>query len=127
MIIPAYLDIGFAHSLMRMDIFSAVPLFVNVFPEFLGHMMTVLGQTVYDVSLDQKVHSVYPQSNAFSICVEMMYIYIQYKGGARLIVQLYETPTNALICMRRETVEVQCKFNKEICAMRKALFVNKQR
>ena len=73
--IPAYLDIGFAHSLMRMDIFTAVPLFANVFPEFLGHMMTVLGQTVYDVSLDQKVHSVYPQSNAFSICVEMMYIY----------------------------------------------------
>ena len=83
-------------------------------------MMTVLGQTVYDVSHDQKVHSVYPQSNAFSICMEMMYIYIQYKGGARLIVQKYKTPTNAQICMRRETVEVQCKFNKEICAMRKA-------
>ena len=70
--IPAYLDIGFAHSLMRMDIFSAVPLIANVIPEFLGHMMTVPGQTGYDVSLDQKVHSVYPQSNAFSICMEMI-------------------------------------------------------
>ena len=75
MIIPAYVDIGFAHSLMRMDIFSAVPLFANVFPEFVGHMMTVLGQIVYDISPDRKVHSVYPQSNAFSICVEMMYVY----------------------------------------------------
>ena len=121
--IPAYLDIGFAHSLMRMDIFSAVPLFANVFPEFLGHMMTVLGQTVYDVSLDQKVHSVYPQSNAFSICVGMMYITISIKGGARLIVQLYETPTNAQICMRKETVEGHCKFNKEMCAMRKCFYL----
>ena len=67
MTIPAYVDIGFAHSLMQMDIFSAVPLLSNVFPEFLGQMMTVLGQIAYDISLDQKVHSVYPQSDSFSI------------------------------------------------------------
>ena len=65
--IPAYMDIGFAHSLMRMDIFTAVPLLSNIFPEFLGQMMTVLGQIAYDISLDQKVHSVYPQSDTFSI------------------------------------------------------------
>ena len=47
-------------------------------------------------------------------------MYSEYKGGARLEVQKYETPTNAQICMRRETVEGHCKFNKEMCAMRKA-------
>ena len=52
-------------------------------------------------------------------------MYSEYKGGARLVVQIYETPTNSQICMRRETVEGQCKFNKEVCAMRNA-FICKQ-